>query len=122
RSAAALWLLFNIVALWAIIYVANAGSDRRPARLIPFLVLCMVFPPTLAHFELGQVTLVLTILFLLVLATLEKGHARLAGALLAVSLIKPQFLVLVLPLSAIWAWRHGIGRRFAAGFTLAALV
>ena len=119
RSAAALWLMLNIAALWGIVYFVTARFDRRPAHLVGLVVLCALFPPVLAHLELGQVSLLLAIVSLLALSSLSGGRAELTGGLLALLLIKPQFLVLLLPLVLMWAWRRGLARRLAAGFMLA---
>src|SRR5207245_1123249 len=54
-------------------------------------------------------------------SSLSHGRAELTGGLLALLLIKPQFLVLVLPLALIWAWRRGLARKLLAGFMLALL-
>jgi Glycosyltransferase family 87 len=119
RSAGALWLILNIAALWGIVFLVTARFDRRPAHLVGLVVLCALFPPTLAHLELGQVSLLLAVVALLALSSLARGRADLTGGLLTLNLIKPQFLVLLLPLALFWAWRHGAARGLAAGFTLA---
>ncbi len=95
--ASNLWLLLNLSALFTTVVL----STNIPRRSLPWIVVTTfalaIFPSSMSVFRFGQISLIVC----LALTALSKYRQRLpplaAGGLLAVSLTKPQLLILYLP-------------------------
>jgi hypothetical protein len=110
--------------------VATAELGRRvtgwaPARWLwvwTLLWIVLIYP-SVRGVLLGQLALVVAALQIGSLEAIHRKHDALAGGLLAVSLVKPQMAVLLLPFLLLWG---GAQRRWslliAFGISLAALV
>lgn len=97
QQASNLWWVINLVALGAIVWLSS--GVRRPPRwlLILGLLLAFLFPATIAHFSLGQITILICLVFVLISIIGNGIHPLVFGFLLAFSLTKPQLALLVLP-------------------------
>jgi hypothetical protein len=97
QQASNLWWAINLVALIAIVWISS--SQKQPPKLLFVVTLMMafIFPPTISHFSLGQIT-ILVCLAVLVLANFDrKLHPLMIGILIAVFLSKPQLAIFILP-------------------------
>lgn len=97
QLASNLWLSVNILCLVAIIWLSSDISrfDLRFGAIITGL--CILFPPTITHFRLGQITLLITLIFLIVVLKEDKFPRLLSSLLIVIGLAKPQLAILVLP-------------------------
>jgi len=97
QAASNIWFLFLLVTLFSVIVI----SARRVSASSIFVVIMAiglgVFPSTATHFRLGQITLVVSLLLLVLSAYHQKMKPGQIGFLLAISLVKPQLIVLFLP-------------------------
>jgi hypothetical protein len=129
RWAAAVWQALNQVMLLAAIGLALAGLDWRPSprELLLIVSLCLLYHPTLVAFLDGQISilvlLILTASFYLLHRQENRVAEAAAGGLLALTLLKPQLVFLVLPVTLFslllrrrWAAVLGFVGMFAAMF------
>ncbi len=98
--ASNLWAVFNIALLLALVWysVRQSGKKVKPLKL-GFLTACIfLFPPTIRHFALGQVDILIMMAFIAAVYAVERQHLTLAAFLFALALAKPQHSIVVLPL------------------------
>lgn len=97
QLASNVWLVINVLCLIFIVRLASDASrfNLRFGAIITGL--CMLFPPTITHFRLGQITLLITLIFLIVVLKEDKFPRLLSSLLIAIGLAKPQLAILVLP-------------------------
>jgi hypothetical protein len=97
QLASNVWLMINVLCL---ILVARLASDasRFNSRVAAIATgLCILFPPTITHFRLGQITLLITLIFLVVILKEDTIPGLFSSLLIAIGLAKPQLAILVLP-------------------------
>ena len=75
QSAGALWLILNIIAVWALVLMSARGR-QSVAILVVIIGMVVVFPPTLSVLMLGQVSLLMTVINLLALRALARRHPK----------------------------------------------
>lgn len=107
--ASTLWFFFNLGLILVLLWWSREGSRFSPLLSVPALLL---FPPLLTHLVLGQFSLAALLLVLAATSLLLRRREMAAGLLLALSLTKPQLLLLVGPGLWLLSWRSG-GRRAA---------
>lgn len=97
QQASNLWFIFNLIWLLLILWISS-GSRRPPVFLFAVaLLLTLVFPPTVTHLWSGQISILITLTFLVIAIWNEDMPLLLLAALMAVGLSKPQLAILVLP-------------------------
>ncbi len=108
RLAANLWLVGNMV----ILIVLMGWYRRERSTGVPLLAaaLLLLSPPLLMQMLLGQFDLLVIVLFLLAARLVDQERYLLAGALVAVTLSKPQLAVLVVLGLALAGLRRGKGK------------
>jgi len=97
--AATLWQTLNQMALLGSVVVVLVALDWRPGAM-PFAALVcswVVFHPTLVAFFNDQLSIVILALVCGALFLLTKEQAGVAGCLLALTLIKPQLGIVIVP-------------------------
>jgi hypothetical protein len=95
--ASNIWLLLNMAALFLVTAVA-AGPHRKSALWVCLAALALaIFPSSMEVFRQGQVSLVLLAALVVLAASRGKLGSVVTGALLAISLTKPQLAALFLP-------------------------
>jgi hypothetical protein len=97
QQASNIWWIVCLISLIAIVWLSS--GIRRPPKLAFALVLFLafLFPPTISHFSLGQITIVICLIFV-VLAVFERDlHPFLIAILIALTLSKPQLAIFALP-------------------------
>jgi hypothetical protein len=92
-----IWFLFSLLALVIVIWLSTSGKKVPPLFLAIIALAVALFPPTITHLVLGQITLIICLLYLIVVLLLDKSRILLACFLIAFSLAKPQLSILVLP-------------------------
>ncbi len=115
-TACALWMVFNVLILFCIppLLAFNARSQLG----IPFWLLgplCLAFTPVAVSLLNGQDAILLLFIFCLALHIFQRGHSYLAGAVLALGLIK---FHLTIPFILVLLFRKKI--KVVAGFLFAA--
>ena len=133
--ATTLWLLIGQASLLAACRLLTwfPGPPSGPAaRHFRWLVLVAVlWPPALANLIFGQFAVLVLFLLVAVRSLLLRERPLLAGVCLAAAIVKPQLVVLALPLLLIAAWGRpgwrrlwlgclgGVALLLAAGFAVA---
>lgn len=96
QQASNLWFVFNLIWLFLIVWICSDG--RRPSIvLVGVSVLFLVFPPAVAHLWLGQITILITLILLMLGVWGDGMPVFFLAFLMALSLVKPQLSILVLP-------------------------
>ncbi len=105
RVAANLWFVWNAVLF---VVLMRWYSRERTAR-VPLLATALLLfsPPLLMQMLLGQFDLLIVVLFLLAARLVDRERYLLAGALVAVTLSKPQLAILAVPGLALAGLRRG---------------
>lgn len=97
KHAGSIWFLCNLLALIFIIRLATRAK-KIPLFLLFIVALAVaLFPSTIRHLRLGQITLIICLSYLVAVVLLDKSRILLASLLIAFSLAKPQLSILVLP-------------------------
>lgn len=97
NTASSLWLVVNISLL--IIPVVLCARENHPSvwRVAGSLFVIFLFPPTLANLALGQFTIIITLVWIIVFLYGDGLPLWLNVFLIVVALSKPQMSVLTLP-------------------------
>jgi len=97
QQASNLWWVINLISLITIVWMSS-GDQRPPKYLFTItLILAFLFPPTISHFSLGQITILICLLFMAISIYGRKFHPLLLALLIALTLAKPQLTILILP-------------------------
>ncbi len=123
--ARALWITFQEIALIAIAISAISISGWKPSRwtLVAFLLFALTWFHGTKPLVDGNASILVALLVTLGLLALRRNRDALAGFLFALSTIKPQMVVLILPFIALWSF--SVKRKdvvWSMLFTLAGLV
>jgi hypothetical protein len=96
QYAANIWLIVNIAIMLAIIAIV---SGKRLSISLFFIVALIVFlfPPTITHLQIGQFSLMVTFIVIIVAFFSHKLWLPVAALLLVIAMAKPQLVVLVIP-------------------------
>lgn len=97
QQASNIWLAINILCLILIVWLASDASRFNLRFAAIATAIYTLFPPTISHFRLGQITLLITLIFLVVVLSEDTIPGLLSGFLIAIGLSKPQLAILVLP-------------------------
>ena len=97
EQASMLWLISSVLISLAIIVIAS--GKRRPSPILLGLALLVVLlhPRSIAHFRIGQFTLLATFLFLMSARFINTPKYWLSALFVALSLSKPQLSILIVP-------------------------
>ncbi len=108
NQAGMVWFLLSLAASVGIVLFAS--GSKRPS-VLPFMLGVLFFvayPRTIAHFLLGQYTILAVFLFIVAAWLVADGRLALAALALVVALAKPQLGLLVVPGLLLVSWRlHG---------------
>ena len=97
QQASNLWWIITLIGLIAIVWLSS-GYQRPPKYLFTVtLILAFLFPPTISHFSLGQITVLICFLFMVLSIYGQKLHPLLIAILIALTLSKPQLAIFILP-------------------------
>jgi len=107
QIASNIWFLFLLATLFSII-VVSARHFGAPSIFVALMAIGLgIFPSTATHFSLGQVSLVVSVILFVVSVYHQKMNPGLIGFLLAISLVKPQLIVLFFPVLITVLYRDG---------------
>jgi hypothetical protein len=97
QQASNLWWMLSLISLIAVVWLSS-GFKRPPKLLFAItLFLAFIFPPTISHFSLGQITIFICLIFLVIAAYEHKFHPLLLAVLIILTLSKPQLAIFFLP-------------------------
>lgn len=117
QQAVNLWLVLNILWFLLIVWIC-AGTHRPSAPLLAVaLLLGFLFPPLVTHIWSGQISILISLVFLLAAYREERSPVLLTAFLLALGLSKPQLAILILPGFLVYTWKN-LGLRRAAQLLL----
>jgi hypothetical protein len=97
QQASNLWWVLSLVSLIAIVWLSSGLS--RPPRLLfaVTLILAFIFPPTISHFSLGQITIFICLIFMVISIYERKIHPMILALLIVLIFSKPQLTIFILP-------------------------
>ena len=119
-EAANLWLLVNVVCAVVIVWLCWRVARASLAVFTILLIAIFLFPPLLSHLMMGQLGVMVTLLYLLSAYLVKRGLFLPSGVLVAVALTKPQLSVLALPGLLIGLYYFG-KRKAVLGFVVVCL-
>ena len=97
QQASNLWWILSLVSLIAIVWLSS-GLARPPKLLfVASLIMAFIFPPTISHFSLGQITIFMCLIFMAISIFEDKFHPFVIALLIALTLSKPQLTIFILP-------------------------
>ena len=119
-QAQALWMSFLVLLTVAAMMIMLRTIDWRPSPvgLFSLSVWFLLFYPTARTILLGQFSIVVLALLVLVLWATQRGHPILAGCCLALTTIKPQMVFLLVPFLLLTALRWKNYKAVVAFFAL----
>lgn len=109
-----LWLVVSGLVLAASARLLWSYWGGRSQQLAPVIVLALVFPPSVFALVMGQISPLLLLGIAGFLVFEKKGRPGAAGAVAAVTLVKPQVVYLLWAALLIWSL-HGRQWRFLGG-------
>jgi len=95
--ASNVWMLVNIIVLTLIVVLSVKPSQERKWLRPASLFSLVLFPATIAHFQFGQISLIICLDLLLISKYRLIFSPVFIGLLIALSLTKPQLVVIFLP-------------------------
>jgi len=119
-EAANLWLLVNTMCVWGVVWLSWRATRASLAIFTILLIGIFLFPPLLSHLMLGQLSVMITLLYVLSAYLVKRGLFLPSGVLVAVALTKPQLSIMALPGILIGLYRFG-KLKAVLGFAGAAL-
>ena len=118
QQASNSWLIFSSLGLLSIVWLSS-GFRRPPLPLfIIAATMSFLFPPSITHLLLGQISILVTLIFVAVIVWYEKMPTFLVSFLVAIALSKPQLAILVLPGFALYKFKKDGGTRSVILFTV----
>lgn len=90
QQASNIWLLINFIALVLVIVFSAGNIKISPLSFGLLVLLFALFPSTLSLLVLGQISLIICLILLIVARFDEQMHPLFTGFLLAFALSKPQ--------------------------------
>jgi len=97
QNASNLWMLFNLLALFALIMIVYGKRKTSLLRFIIVVLFIFLTPSTLSHLNLGQVSILVCLSSVIVIWFDEKLPLWVSGFLLSFALTKPQLVVIFIP-------------------------
>jgi hypothetical protein len=125
--AEAIWLAFTFSLLLGsgLLTLRNLDLTLKPWALAAITLWLIAFYPNARTLLLGQLAAVVLACVVGAWWCIRMRHDAWAGALLAFSTIKPQMMILLLPLILVWAWqqrRHTLWLSFAIALGVLCLI
>lgn len=97
QQAGNLWFVFNLA--WFLLILWICSGSRRPSMFLfaISILLSFLFPPLVTHLWSGQISILITFIFLVIATWNDEMPTFLLAALMALGLSKPQLAILVFP-------------------------
>ena len=106
QVASNLWFVTTGLSLFLLVIILARMSHRSSVLIFLTTILLALFPASVAHIKLGQVSLIVCLLLVIVTLKLNLWKPVVLGLILAVSLTKPQLVVLFLPAFCVVLYRE----------------
>lgn len=97
QQASNLWWVLSFLAFILVAWQVMKGHNRGILLQVLIVASVVLFPPSIAHFMLGQFSIFAVLIFLVIVYYRQKISVCLSAFLLAVALSKPQLAFLFLP-------------------------
>ena len=95
--ASNLWFAFSCIVLFLIVVIMARPSHKPVGYVMLTIIALSLFPSSVGHFKYGQVSLFISLLFVILSLYRKKLSPFLTGLLLSLCFTKPQIVVLFLP-------------------------
>jgi hypothetical protein len=96
-QASIFWGMLNIIALVLIVWLASNHARPPIFMFTVTLLLSFIFPPIITHITLGQISILICLLFIIISNYKDSLSPQTLAFLFAFSLTKPQLGLFVLP-------------------------
>ena len=115
ESASNIWFVINLMALLGSVMLAAGAKKPAVILLAISAVMVAVFPSTIAHLRIGQITILATFIYLVVVLFKDRLGLVISALLVVLALAKPQLGILAVPGIFFMTYRQG-GWRDVAKF------
>jgi hypothetical protein len=104
-TARTLWMTLLEIGLAVLVLVGTRLARWKPSALMPAILMIFAFLwyPSVGSLLDGQFAILEAVIMIGALLAIYQRHDRLAGVLLALSTVKPQMPVLLIPFVILWA-------------------
>ena len=119
------WFLFSVTLASVYLWLRFVGLQLRLPALLALLSFLLTSVPAMQGLRILQLGLVVAALFAAAAFSAARGHLAIAGALLALTTIRPQMCILVIAWFALWmsgAWVQRLALLWGFLATLAILL
>jgi hypothetical protein len=106
QAASNLWFVITALSLFFLVIILARMHQRSLVFIFLATVSLALFPSSVAHIKLGQVSLLICLLLFLLILRLNQWKPLMLGAVLAITFTKPQLIVLFLPAFVIVLYRE----------------
>lgn len=106
QVASNLWFVITALSLFLLVILLARMSHRSSVLIFLTTILLALFPASVAHIKLGQVSLIVCLLLVIVTLKFNLWKPVVLGLILAVSFTKPQLVVLFLPAFCVVLYRE----------------
>jgi len=115
ETASNIWFVINLMALLGSVMLAT--GDKKPALILLAIsaIFVAVFPSTITHLRIGQITILATFIYIVVVLFKDRLGLVISALLVVLALAKPQLGILAVPGIFFMTYRQG-GWRDAAKF------
>mgnify|MGYP001766686434 CR=1 FL=1 len=104
--ASNLWFVITALSLFFLVIVLARMHQRSLVFIFFATIFLALFPSSIAHIKLGQVSLLVCLLLFLLMLKLNQWKPIILGAILAMAFTKPQLIVLFIPAFCVVLYRE----------------
>lgn len=97
QQSSNLWWLLNFGSLFCLIFISTWQRKPSLTKMILVVLLILMFPSSISHLDLGQISILICLVLVIIIRFEEQLPAWATGLLLAFTLTKPQLVVLFIP-------------------------
>lgn len=97
QQASNVWWIITLIALITVVWLSSGKKHPPKFTFVVTLFLVFLFPPTISHFSLGQVTILTSLVLIVISVYGHRLHPFIISVLIALALSKPQLTIFVLP-------------------------
>jgi len=115
ETASNIWFVMSLMALLGSVILATGSKKPAVILLAISAVMVAVFPSTIAHLRIGQITILATFIYIVVVLYMDRLGLMICALLVVLALTKPQLGILAVPGILFMTYRQG-GWRNSAKF------
>lgn len=109
--ASNIWLLLNLTSLYLMVTILGGISQKNIIWIMLMTFSLVIFPTSVSHLILGQVSLIICLLLLVLSIWRDRLTPAMIGPLFAFCFTKPQLMILFLPVYLVVCFREqGAGK------------